>query len=191
MSRRFILPVYFAMLVAASTVHAQLVEERRVGCRSCCELTVEESKSLKPCWDIECKQICVPRIVFPWQNRQLGCCKTGICAGVDSCTGKCCGRRCCGSMGGARCKTVNRGAFVKTVRTLSKCYYECPSCKYTWTPRPAVCAQGCVDSCDCAVTVPMSPPRTSPPRMRLSTDRRRTSLVPRMSRPQRRVTARR
>ena len=118
-------------------------------CKYCCELNVEEVKEQKHCWKIECEEICVPRIVFPWQNRHLGCCKTGSCATSRSCTGECCGRTCCGSAGGKCCKTNHNGARVKTVRKLVKHDYECPACEYSWTPKK-VCARGCYGSCNCA-----------------------------------------
>lgn len=118
-------------------------------CQTCCELDVEEVKESKHCWKIECEEICVPRIVFPWQNRHGGCCKTGNCAGTGDCSGECCGRGCGGSGAGKCCKTAHNGARVKTVRKLKKHSYECPACEYSWTPKK-VCRRGCYGSCSCS-----------------------------------------
>ena len=40
------------------------------SCTGCClgELKVQKEEVEKHCWDTEKKQICVPRIVFPWQR---------------------------------------------------------------------------------------------------------------------------
>ncbi len=118
-------------------------------CQTCCQLNVEEVKESKHCWKVECEEICVPRIVFPWQNLHRGCCRTGSCAGASGCTGQCCGRGCCGSAGGKCCKTAHNGARVKTVRKLKKHSYECPACEYEWTPKK-VCRRGCYGNCSCS-----------------------------------------
>jgi hypothetical protein len=94
---------------------------------------------------VECKEICVPRVVFPWQNPHAkhhshhghGC------RGCDSCAdGRCGGANCCDA---CRC---NNGACVRTVKVLKKHKYTCPSCKYSWTPVKcgdggACCDPGC------------------------------------------------
>lgn len=37
------------------------------SCKTC-KLKVEEGEESKSCWKVECKEICVPRIVWPWQK---------------------------------------------------------------------------------------------------------------------------
>lgn len=49
-------------------------------CSSCCELKVEDGKEEKHCWKIECTEICVPKVVFPWQK---SCCDP--CANNGAC----------------------------------------------------------------------------------------------------------
>ncbi len=82
-------------------------------CDNCCTLSVDKVDVDKHCWEIECKQICIPRIVFPWQKPD------------------CCGR------------CVDNGARVKTIKVLKKHSYTCPECEYTWTPRNVGCCGSC------------------------------------------------
>lgn len=86
-------------------------------CDACCELQCIPDTKKKNCWLVECEQICVPRIVFPWQTR------------------KACQGDCDGSKKGGACCCVNNGAWVRTVKRLKKHTVECPTCKYKWTPR--------------------------------------------------------
>lgn len=45
-------------------------------CRTtCCELKVEQGEKEKHCWNVECKTICIPRVVFPWQK---SCCDPSV-----------------------------------------------------------------------------------------------------------------
>lgn len=112
-------------------------------CNSCCEFKAEATKETKHCYKIECEEICVPRIVFPWQNRHLkggkttqsscGCsgCSNRSCSGCSSCGGSC-----------SYCKSVrHNGARVITVRRFKKHEYECPTCKYSWSVKqPSNCS---------------------------------------------------
>ena len=85
-------------------------------CDTCCQLNVDEDKEKKHCWNVEYKEICIPRVVFPWQ------------------------KSCCAPY-------ANNGAKVKTVRVLKKHSYECPTCKYSWTPvDTGCCSDGCCDA---------------------------------------------
>ena len=101
---------------------------------------MEKTDAKKHCWTVECKQICIPRIVLPWQKRHsLPCMGNGCC---DTCTGG----GCCDD----GCRTVclsHNGARVRTVRVLKKHSYTCPQCKYTWTPRECCHAGACGDGC--------------------------------------------
>lgn len=118
------------------------------SCQTCCELNVKEVIESKHGWDVECEDVCVPRIVFPWQKHHLRCCKTGKCAGARACTGECCGRGCGGNAGGI-CKPIHNGARVVSVRKLRKLSFECPACKYEWTPKDKA-RNGCDGSCQCS-----------------------------------------
>ena len=90
------------------------------ACKACCKLKVEDDKEKKSCYKVECEEICIPRVVFPWQKKHS----------CDPC--------------------LNNGAKVKTVRKLKKHSYECPTCKYTWTPVKAdCCGDGCCNAGAC------------------------------------------
>lgn len=93
-------------------------------CGTCCELKAERVKEEKSCWQVECEQICVPRVVFPWQSRRADCHGGAGCC--DACPRGC-----------DPCIRVHNGAWIKTVKKLKKHKYECPACKYQWTPYTA------------------------------------------------------
>ena len=108
------------------------------NCDRCCTFNAECGKEEKECYEVECVEICIPRVVFPWQKQRS--CGHGGC---DSCDGGC-----------GKCSRVNNGARVKTVKKLKKKTYECPACKYEWTPARYGCgnchANGCNGAgCDC------------------------------------------
>ena len=110
------------------------------SCESCCCVLKSEPTEIdKHCWEVECKKICVPNVVFPWQKPRKSRCRTG-CA--DGCASGCCDSVCCDDC------NCNNGACVITVKVLKKHKYKCPSCKYTWTPVccPTGCGDGCCDS---------------------------------------------
>ncbi len=115
-------------------------------CKSCCTLKVECGKQEKHCWEIECETICIPRVVFPWQVKRAkanGQCCNSCATGCDSCDAGCgsCGKSC------LKCTCVNNGARVKKVKKLKKKKYECPACKYEWTPACNCCGNGCGNGC--------------------------------------------
>jgi hypothetical protein len=91
-------------------------------CKACCTLNVKCDKEKKECFEVKCEQICVPRVVFPWQSSK------GHGAGRCPCKGGC-----------LKCSCVNRGAWVKTVKKLTTESCECPVCKYEWTPACCCC----------------------------------------------------
>ncbi len=108
-------------------------------CHTCCVLKAECGKEEKSCWEVECEEICIPCVVFPWQKSKAK--HTGH--GSESCAVGCSG-----------CSTVNNGARVKTVRKLKKKTYECPQCKYEWSPDGkgnGCCSAGCCTG-DCCET---------------------------------------
>jgi len=68
---------------------------------------------------VVCKDICIPRIVLPWQKGRCTCGKGGKDGdGKDGCC------------------AIHNGAKTKSVRVLKKYEYECGRCKYKWTPMP-------------------------------------------------------
>ena len=98
-------------------------------CPQChCEVTKEEGKVKKHCYEVECKQICIPKVRIPWhllgQAFSNGSkCDTGDCDAGD------CSQKPCGE--------------VRTIRVLKKKEYECKVCKCKWT---AVCNEGGCDA---------------------------------------------
>ena len=108
-----------------------------------CRARIETEKVEKTCFEVECKQKCIPKITFPWQKRHSGCDECD--AGCDNCEGCApgCGR-------------------VITVNTLKKRKYECeqPVCKWE-------IEAGCCDRCGAAgccetTTVPDAGDPTEP-----------------------------
>ena len=101
-----------------------------------CELDVSEEKEKKTCFEVEQEQICIPRFVFPWQNRKSHCgCRAKSCAGgckssCTSCTKP--GGDCAGS---GKCGPVNHnGACIRTVNKLKKSSSgESSKCTYEWS----------------------------------------------------------
>ncbi len=78
------------------------------SCHQYCQLTVTPDVEEKNCWEIECEEICIPAVRFPWE--------------------KCCEPKC---------------GTVITVKRLKKVTYECPTCKYEWTPVCSSCGNCC------------------------------------------------
>ena len=101
------------------------------GCGHDCTLEVSKDQEARNCYDVECKPICIPRVVFPWQKK--ACCDTKGCDGKSCCT-------------------LNNGARTKYVRVLKKYEYHCSVCKYKWNPAPMI------GVCDKAVDKPRSRP---------------------------------
>ena len=122
-----------------------------MGCFSCpdcrCKLTAEEVEVEKSCFEVECKTICVPKVVFPWQTGN-GCFPFGKWGKKSNCdSGDSCDGRGCSSC--TNC--VNNGAFLRTVKVLKTKNYKCPECEYTWSADESAtgCDSGCCDAgCD-------------------------------------------
>jgi hypothetical protein len=91
-------------------------------CSTCCQLDVELGKEEKSCWQVECEQVSVPRVVFPWQTGKADCHRRA-------------GRCDCRTSARGPCTCANNGAWVRTIKKLKKYTYECPACKYEWTPK--------------------------------------------------------
>ncbi len=134
-------------------------------CHGCCTLEVSEEKESKTYWEVESEEICIPRFVFPWQNRKSRSCgdcgQSGCCGGCgDVCTHSCtqfstddCVTFECPSCPSQEeptclqpegsCGPVNHnGARIRTVCRLRKKSHTCPKCKYTWSV-PEVETTGC------------------------------------------------
>ncbi len=103
------------------------------ACGHCCNLEAEQVDVEKKCFEIECKVICIPRVVFPWQKKKA----RGCCDSCDSCDGAGC----------TNC--VHNGAKTRTIKVLKSKKYKCPECKYSWNAEKVGCGSGCCDSgCD-------------------------------------------
>lgn len=114
--------------------------QRCPACDYCCELKAEEVEEEKTCFEVESKEICIPRVVFPWQKK--------ACRACDGCAG----------LGCTNC--VHNGAKVRRICVLKTDKYKCPKCKYTWTPKKKDVAGGCdVGCCDagCDGVSPVEP----------------------------------
>jgi hypothetical protein len=87
-----------------------------VRCPQCCHdcvFSAEKDKETRTCYTAECKPICIPRVVFPWQS---GCCTCG--KGDKDGKDGCC--------------AIHNGVKKRSVRVLKKYEYECSKCKYQW-----------------------------------------------------------
>ena len=86
-----------------------------------CTVSVEKTKEEHHCFNVECKEICVPKITLPcWTDAiPFFKCKDKSCECGDKCpTKECCDAPRCG--------------YVKVVKVLKKHEYECDSCGYKW-----------------------------------------------------------
>lgn len=93
-----------------------------VRCPNCCHdcvFSANKENVDKTFYDVACKDICIPRILFPWQK---GCCSCAKGGKDGDGKGGCC--------------AVHNGAKTKSVRVLKKYKYECSECKHKWTPVP-------------------------------------------------------
>ena len=138
--------LFLAVLVPTGVVfathgHGHHCNKKCVKCPKCksCQLDVSADKEKKTCFEVEQEQICIPRFVFPWQNKKSYCgcgnksCSRGCASSCSSCKkpGGCSGRKCANS---GKCGPVNHnGACVRTVNKLKKSSHECPKCKYEWS----------------------------------------------------------
>lgn len=123
----------------------------QTGCSVCCpvcdhvcKLDAEQVEAEIPCFEVESKVICIPRVVFPWQKKK--------CSDCDSCDGRGC----------TNC--VHNGARVRRVCVLKTDKIKCPKCEYSWSPekKGIGCESGCAGSCDggCDATLPSASPLT-------------------------------
>jgi hypothetical protein len=107
------------------------------ACDHCCKLDAEQIEEKIPCFDVESKLVCIPRVVFPWQRKK--------CSACDSCDGRGC----------TNC--VHNGARVRRVCVLKTDSIKCPKCEYTWSPEEQ--GQGCDSACpskSCDESIPVT-----------------------------------
>lgn len=99
-------------------------------CDHVCKLDAEQVDEDIPCFEVESKVICIPRVVFPWQKKK--------CSACDSCDGRGCNN------------CVHNGARVRRICVLKTDKITCPKCKYSWSAekRSAGCDVGCDGCCD-------------------------------------------
>ena len=97
------------------------------GCSACCprcKLEVGTENVKRNFYEVVCKDICIPKVTFPWQKPCSDSCKGGCASG------------CC------ECPVPCKGARIRTVKVLKKYQYECERCKYKWTPEyPCSCCR--------------------------------------------------
>jgi hypothetical protein len=71
-----------------------------------CVTSVEPGKASKSCWDVECEEVCIPAVRFPWEKR-----------GVEACDG-------------SAVLLTDKCGKVRRVNRLRKHDYECETCQY-------------------------------------------------------------
>ena len=114
------IPLLVLTLLATTTLTASAGEiPCGAGCVPCpkkicvtvgCPTTIE-----KKCWKVECEEVCIPAIRWPWEYwraRKSNCCTSGPCAG------------------GCGCCLPPKCGRVITVRRLKSDKYECDACEY-------------------------------------------------------------
>jgi hypothetical protein len=116
-------------------------------CPSCgekvCRIEAKTETVTKKCYQVECKEICIPKIKFcwPWQRGAKSGCGDADCTDADCTDGNC-----------SSCSETARCGKVKTVKVLKKVDYECKKCGYDWK----IYDVGCTSRDGC--TVPASGP---------------------------------
>jgi hypothetical protein len=108
----------------------------------CCVSEVEIVKIKKPCWEVECEPVCIPRVTFPWELKD---------------SGKGCGWFCCPP---AKC------GKVRMVHVLKPQEYECQECQYKFTPvccERDACSAGVGPASPDAAPLPPAPPGAARP----------------------------
>ncbi len=143
------------------------------ACQKVCKPTCEWTKVKKKCWEVECKDVCVPPVKLPsfcevfksaiGMRGTVGALPTR--GGTTGCTS--CGDECRGSCGTVSCSTLagcNNGSClgggrVRTVRVLKGKTTEVEKMVVKWDVQPA--ATGCGKGCAPNVSLQGCAPRVS------------------------------
>jgi hypothetical protein len=132
------------------------------SCGKTCQAEQVTIKTKHHCFEVECKDICIPSFRWPWEMAKKTCnsgscdigCTSGCCD--KGCKGKCpdCPSQCDGCP--PKCGTV------KTVKVLKKKEYECEHCGYEWKIFSVGTTGCCNGGCDTGVA-PLPAPEAAPP----------------------------
>ncbi|NND96736.1 MAG: hypothetical protein HKN47_05335 [Pirellulaceae bacterium] len=138
---RYLIPATIALAVAcvftstqakAGIFGTQCLDQtgcchRCPDCDYVCKFDAEQGETEKACFEVECKTICIPRVVFPWQMKN--------CKSCGACDGKGCS------------SCVNNGAKLRQIRVLKSKKYTCPECQYSWSAEKVERCGGCATGC--------------------------------------------
>jgi hypothetical protein len=102
-------------LLAAWSTFALAGGGHDCGCQTCCPCE-EIVKEKKVCWNVECKEICIP----------------GICWPLCGCCGDDCGKGAKGKGHGHADQYQATCGHVRTVRVLKPEFYDVEKCKLVW-----------------------------------------------------------
>ncbi|MFT5525587.1 MAG: hypothetical protein ACI9HK_003557 [Pirellulaceae bacterium] len=147
------------------------------SCGKTCQAEQVTIKTKHHCFEVECKDICIPSFRWPWEMAKkkcnagctAGCCDKG-CTSAGCSSGVCCNKGCKGKC--PDCPSQCDGCppkcgTVKTVKVLKKKEYECEHCGYEWKVFSVGggCADGCCNGgCEAGGTVvPQAAPESSIP----------------------------
>lgn len=131
------------LLLVATAASVRAAEAQCDTCAPVCAPCAEKvcvtharaGKQSKHCWDVECAEVCIPAVRFPWECRkQTGCddcCVQGLLP---------------------KCGTV------RTVRKLKKVKYDCDVCEYEHTIECRGSHCGAI-GCDVRTQLPAASPR--------------------------------
>ena len=132
------------------------------ACQKVCKPTCEWTKVKKKCWEVECKDVCVPPVKIPsfcevfksalGMRGTVGALPTrGGSAGCTSCGDSCsgtCGTASCSSIAGCNNGNCLGGGRIRTVRVLKGKTTEVEKMVVKWNVEPAEagCGKGCAPS---------------------------------------------
>lgn len=147
MKTLFSLLMVLGLLLSASVIIAEdcgcpsgaaCGHHRCPACPKCsskvCFSKVERTKEKNSCFEVECKEICVPAITLPcWTDAIPFLKKDKSCHSHCGCGNNCPTKECC---------PAPRCGYVKVVKVLKKHEYECDSCGYKWEIQAPCCESG-------------------------------------------------
>ena len=116
------------LIAVPMTASAQDCVTCTQACTSCsnkvCCTYAKPAKEEKHCWEVECKEICIPAFRWPWEIKQA---KNASCTNGGCDAAHCDGGACNGCNGG--CGPIKCGKVI-VVAKLKKVTYECDTCEY-------------------------------------------------------------